>query len=99
MKISVKAKTGAKENKVIPPKTSQGDVRPTNSSWNWFSPPLKLIPEDEEWYTVSVKERPVEGRANEAIIKLLAEYFKVSRSQIKLVIGGTSKKKIFKINL
>lgn len=78
MKIFVKAKPGAKENKVT-------------------SPPLRLIPEAEEWYTVSVKERPVEGRANEAITKLLAEYFKVSRSQVRLLSGATSKRKVFSI--
>lgn len=78
MKIFVKAKTGAREEKVIPP-------------------PLKLIRDEEEWYTVSTKERPVEGRANEAILRLLAEYFKVSRSQVKLVSGAVSKRKVFEI--
>lgn len=79
MKIFVKAKTNAKENKIIPP-------------------PLKLIDGLEEWYTVLVKETPIEGRANEAIIKLLAEYFKVARYQIKLVSGAKSKTKVFKID-
>ena len=78
MKIFVKAKTGAKENKVTPPS-------------------LRLIPEAEEWYTISAKERPVEGRANEALTKLLAEHFKVSRSQVRLISGATSKRKVFEI--
>ena len=78
MKIFVKAKTGAKENKVTPPL-------------------LKLMPETEEYYIVSVKERPVEGRANEAITKLLAEHFEVSRSQVLLISGATSKRKVFEI--
>ncbi len=63
-----------------------------------ISPPLKLIPDNEdEWYSVSVKERPVEGRANDAIIKLLATYFKTSRSQVKLISGAVSKRKVFEI--
>ncbi|OHA92216.1 MAG: hypothetical protein A3J09_01910 [Candidatus Zambryskibacteria bacterium RIFCSPLOWO2_02_FULL_51_21] len=78
MKIFVKAKTGAKENKVTPP-------------------PLRLVPGEEEWYTVSVKERPVEGRANEAITKLLAEYFKTPRSNVRLLSGAASKRKVFEI--
>ena len=78
MKIFVKTKPGAKENRVTPP-------------------PLKLIPDAEEWYTVSVKERPVEGRANEAITKLLAEYFQVPRSQVRLISGATSKRKVFSV--
>ncbi len=78
VKIFVKTKTGARENKVIPP-------------------PLKLISDKADFYTVSVKERPVDGRANEAVTKLLAEHFKISRSQIKLVSGATSKSKVFEI--
>ncbi|OHB18070.1 MAG: hypothetical protein A2544_00525 [Candidatus Zambryskibacteria bacterium RIFOXYD2_FULL_43_10] len=78
MKVFVKAKPNAKENKIIPP-------------------PLRLVPENEEWYTVSVKEPPIESRANEAITKLLAEHFKVSRSQVRLISGATSKRKVFEI--
>ncbi|MEK7176813.1 MAG: DUF167 domain-containing protein [Patescibacteria group bacterium] len=78
MKIFVKAKPGAKENKIV-------------------LPPLKLMPDGKEFYTVSVKERAVEGRANEAIIKILAEHFKVSRLQVRLISGATSKIKVFEI--
>ena len=78
MKIFVKTKTGAKENKVIPPS-------------------LKLIPDVEPLYIVSTKERPVEGRANEAIVKLLAKYFGVPRSQVRLISGATSKRKVFEV--
>lgn len=48
-------------------------------------------------YKVSVKEVPVAGKANEAIIKALAKYFEVAPSLIKLISGNTSKKKIFQI--
>ena len=80
MKIFVKAKTAAKEDKVTPP-------------------PLRLIPDKdtEECYIVSVKERPVEGLANEAISRLLAEHFGVPRSQVRLVSGATSKRKVFEV--
>lgn len=60
-------------------------------------PPLKLIRDEEECYTVSTKERPVEGRANEAITKLLAEHFGVPRAQVRLMQGATSKRKVFEI--
>ena len=52
---------------------------------------------DETHFIVSVREPPRQGRANEAIIKVLAEYFNVSRSQIHLVRGFTSKEKVFEI--
>lgn len=48
-------------------------------------------------YKVSVKEAPVDGRANEAIIKALAKYFDIAPSLVKLISGSTSKKKIFQI--
>ena len=80
MKIFVKAKTGAKENKVTPPL-------------------LKLITEEKELYTVSVKERPVEGGANEAIIMHLAKHLGIPRSKVRLISGATSKRKVFEYTL
>jgi uncharacterized protein len=81
MKIFVKAKAGAKENKVIVPQ-----------------PRLLSTDGEKEYYVVYVKEPPKEGRANEAIIKSLADYFGVGKSDIKLVSGATSKIKVFDIN-
>ena len=55
-----------------------------------------------EYYTgmvfeVCVKELPEEGRANEAIIKVLAKYFNIAPSRIELVGGKRSKQKVFEI--
>ncbi len=52
---------------------------------------------DDDNFIVSVKEPPVKGMANAGIIKILAEYFKVSPSQIKIISGYTSKNKIIEI--
>lgn len=71
MKISVKAKPAAREEKIE-----------------------KI---DETSFVVSVKEPPVQGRANAAIARALAGYFGVSTYQVKLVSGFTSKQKIFEI--
>lgn len=78
MRIFVRAKTGAKEDRVV-------------------EPDPRLLPDDELVYTVWVKERPVEGRANDAIIRALSEHFDVSRSQVKLLSGAVSKYKVFDI--
>lgn len=81
MRIFVKVKANSKENKVI-------------------EPVQRLLQTDErlnDYYTVCVKEPPVEGRANDAVIKTLAEYFDVSRSQVRLVSGAVSKIKVFDI--
>lgn len=50
-----------------------------------------------DYYNVSVKEPPKEGRANDAVVKILAEYFDVGRSSVKLLRGATSKIKVFDI--
>ncbi len=48
-------------------------------------------------FRVSVTEPPVQGRANYAIIALLAKHFDVSQSDIKLTGGYRSREKTFEI--
>ena len=59
----------------------------------------ELIKEGENHYKIKVRAQAVEGRANEAMIKLLAEYFDVSKSQIKIVQGEFARNKIVEIEL
>ena len=49
-------------------------------------------------YIIYTKAPAIEGRANAAAIKLLAKYFGVSKSQIRLLHGATSKHKVFNID-
>jgi len=60
-------------------------------------PKLLGIGSESEFYTVLVKERPIHGKANNAIIKLLSNYFSVPQSRVELRRGATSKMKIFLI--
>jgi len=46
---------------------------------------------------VYVSDPPLEGRANEAIIKALSKYFKVKKSCVLFVSGTKSKSKTFEI--
>ena len=48
-------------------------------------------------YLVRVNAPPVEGKANERVIELLASFFKVPKSRIELVSGHKSKFKVFAI--
>lgn len=48
-------------------------------------------------YLVAVKEPTRQGRANQAIIRALAEYFDIAPSEIELISGHTSKTKIFEV--
>jgi uncharacterized protein YggU (UPF0235/DUF167 family) len=50
-------------------------------------------------YKVSVKESPVGGNANKAIIRVLAKYFDVAPSLISLHSGASTKRKVFEIRM
>lgn len=52
---------------------------------------------DDGSYAVSVKEPPVNGAANYAVLMILAEYFKVPISRVRLVGGYGSRHKIVEI--
>ena len=52
---------------------------------------------DATHFVVQVKAPPVEGKANDAIRKALADHFDVAPSRIKMTSGKTSKQKIFEI--
>ncbi|MCL5970701.1 MAG: DUF167 domain-containing protein [Patescibacteria group bacterium] len=49
---------------------------------------------DKNHFSVSVKEPPVQGRANAAIEKAVAEFFGISKSSVRIVSGFTSKQKV-----
>lgn len=48
---------------------------------------------DEKTYKVSVAAAPAEGKANKAVIGLLAEYFDVPKSRIEIKSGYSSPRK------
>ena len=49
-------------------------------------------------FLVMVKEPPIEGRANQAVVKALAEHFKVALRDIRIVSGTSSKQKILEVD-
>jgi len=71
MRVIVKAKPGARENKI--------EMNADGS------------------FAVWVIEPPVQGRANQAIAEILSQYFNVPRSSVRLVMGRTSRQKVFEI--
>lgn len=48
-------------------------------------------------FVVSVKEPPVQGKANRAIINALAVHFGIASARIKIVSGYTSRQKVVEI--
>ena len=72
-------------------------VKPNSKVEKVEEPKTKLWEDRNDFYIVHVKEPPIEGRANDAVLKLLAEHFGVARSNISLKRGTTSKIKYFEI--
>ena len=52
---------------------------------------------DESNFVVSVKEPPVKGLANRAIIKALSDFFGIHPARIKIISGFTSRQKIIEL--
>jgi len=52
----------------------------------------------ENEFRVFVKATAKKGKANRAVIKILAEYFNVAKSDINIISGLNSKHKIIEIN-
>ncbi len=46
---------------------------------------------------VYVREPAIDGKANKAVVKLLAKYFEVPKSHVQLISGHKSKQKRFEI--
>ena len=67
---------------------------------------VKVIPNSKtdevtregDWFLVKVREPPKEGKANKAVIKLLAQYFKVTQDSIKISSGFKSRNKIIEVS-
>ncbi|MDD2647059.1 MAG: DUF167 domain-containing protein [Patescibacteria group bacterium] len=49
-------------------------------------------------YVVFTNAPAKQGKANQAVIKLLSEYFKIPASRISIAIGHKTKSKIIEIN-
>ncbi|MEK7523525.1 MAG: DUF167 domain-containing protein [Patescibacteria group bacterium] len=52
---------------------------------------------DPTHFKVSVKAPPVDGKANDAVERVVAEFLEVSPSQVRVVFGHTSKKKVIEV--
>jgi len=52
----------------------------------------------EDALKVRLTAPPVEGEANAALLRFIAEYFGLPRSEVVLVTGATSRQKVIRIN-
>ena len=56
-----------------------------------------VLEESENNFRVKVDAPPKEGKANKRLIEILAQYFDVAKSKIKIVKGEKSRQKIVEI--
>lgn len=57
----------------------------------------KVVKMNDNSYEVWVKEIPEQGKANIAVLKALAKYFKIPQDSIKIIAGKTNSRKIIEI--
>lgn len=83
MKILIKAKPNAKIEKIE-------QIQPQTVASNGSRAGIPT-------YKVSVKATPTDGKANDAIIRALAQHFGVRINNIRIVSGHTANQKIVEI--
>ena len=49
-------------------------------------------------WVVSLKSQPIEGKANQELIKLLAKHFQIPQKQINIKAGRSTKNKLIEID-
>lgn len=68
----------------------------------WSSRNIVLVEETlmgETLYKVYVTAPPIDGKANEALIKLIADFFSVKKRQIRIVSGFKSRYKVLDVSV
>lgn len=59
---------------------------------------IETGPDSEEWLKARVTAVPEKGKANKALIELLAKSLRVPKSSISVISGDTGRKKILRMD-
>ena len=57
----------------------------------------EVIKKGEDSFEIWIKEKPIQGQANQAIKNILSDYFNVPINDVKLIRGFKQRNKIFEI--
>jgi len=57
----------------------------------------EIFKKSEDSFEIWVKEKPIQGQANRAVISALVKYLNIDRTEIRLIKGGKTRNKIFEI--
>jgi hypothetical protein len=58
----------------------------------------ELIIKDKDSFDVKIKEKPIEGKANEAVIEILASHFNIPSKKLRIIKGNRTRNKIIEIH-
>ncbi len=53
----------------------------------------KVAPDGEGNLVIYTKARPIDGQANDSIVQMVADYFKIGKSFVEIAKGGKSRQK------
>lgn len=59
----------------------------------------KIVEEEDGSFTIHLKSPPVDGKANEELIKVIADKFDVPKSHVTIKSGISSRQKILEIEM
>ncbi len=57
----------------------------------------EIIKKSEDSFEIWVKEKPIQGQANRAVISALEKYLNIDRTKIRLIKGFKQRNKVFEI--
>jgi len=57
----------------------------------------EVVQKNEDSFEVRIKSKPEKGLANKEVVEVLASYFNISTSDLKLIKGHKQRSKIFKL--
>jgi uncharacterized protein len=90
-KAAVRPKTGASKNKETAAAVTLSIRIQPRASKN------EVIRREDGGIKIRLTAPPVDGAANEALVRFLADTFSVSKSQVAIVSGHTSRDKVVRI--
>ena len=74
----------------MPPRVIQIKVRPNSRA-------SRLEQREDRTWLAEIKSPPVDGKANEELLALVAKHFKCRKSDVSIKTGGTRRMKLVQI--
>jgi len=58
---------------------------------------FKLVQIEENVFRIWITEKPLENKANEALIKILADHYKIAKTNFRIIAGERGRDKVIEI--